>query len=88
MINKEIKLINSLGLHARPCSMIAKEAMKFKADFLVKKGDEEVNGKSVINLMMLAAPMDTKLFLTADGGDEQELMKKIVELFNRKFDED
>ena len=88
MIKKEIILKNKLGLHARPSSMLAKTAMGFEAEFLIKKDDEEVNGKSVINLMMLAAPMGTTFSLTTNGTDEKELMESIIELFNRKFDED
>ena len=88
MIEKEIVLQNKLGLHARPCSLIAKTASQFKADLKVKKDDMEVNGKSVINLMMLGAPYQTTLEFTADGDDEKQLMTEIIELIENKFYEE
>lgn len=88
MIKKEIILQNKLGLHARPCSLLAKVASQFDADFKVNKDDMEVNGKSVINLMMLGAPYKTKLELIADGNDEEEMLTKIIELIENKFYED
>lgn len=88
MIKKEIILTTKLGLHARPSSMLAKEAMNFKSKFMIEKDGFEVDGKSIINIMMLGAPYESKLSLTVDGEDEEEMMHAILDLFERKFDEE
>lgn len=88
MIKKEVILMNKLGIHVRPASLIAKTASRYKSNFIIRKGDTEVNGKSVMGVMMLAAGQGTKLELIAEGVDEQELMEEIVQLFENNFGEE
>ena len=88
MISKEVILTNKLGIHVRPASLIAKTSSNFKSEFTIRKDDMEINGKSVMGIMMLAAGYMTKLELIIDGVDEQEFMDEIVSLFENKFGED
>ncbi|MBN2016557.1 MAG: HPr family phosphocarrier protein [Candidatus Cloacimonetes bacterium] len=88
MIIKIVILTNKLGIHVRPASLISKTASKYKASFIIRKDDMEINGKSVMGIMMLGAGKDTALELVFDGVDEQEMMEEIVELFEEKFGEE
>ena len=88
MISKEVMLTNKLGIHVRPASFIAKTASGYKSEFTIRKDNMEVNGKSVMGIMMLAAGYLTKLELIINGVDETELMNEIVSLFENKFGED
>lgn len=81
-------LINKLGIHVRPASLISKTASKYKSNFLIRKDDMEINGKSVMGIMMLGAGLGTELVLVFNGVDEQEMMEDIVELFEDKFGEE
>ncbi|MDP8315096.1 MAG: HPr family phosphocarrier protein [Candidatus Celaenobacter antarcticus] len=88
MIIKTVTLTNKLGIHVRPASLISKTASKYKSNFLIRKDDMEINGKSVMGIMMLGAGKDTELELFFDGVDEQEMMEDIVKLFEDKFGEE
>lgn len=87
MIEKEVEIINNAGLHTRPAATIVKIAAKFKSDFFIKKDGMNINGKSIIGVMTLAAEKGSKLLLTFDGEDEKEACDAIVEFFERGFDE-
>jgi phosphocarrier protein HPr len=87
MIKKEITIINKAGMHTRPASAIVKIAAKYKADFFLSKDDFEVNGKSIIGVMTLAAEQGSKLMLKFNGPDEDQLAKEIIDFFERGFDE-
>lgn len=87
MIEKEITIINKAGMHTRPASTIVKIAAKYKADFYLVKDDFEVNGKSIIGVMTLAAEQGSKLTLRFDGPDELPLSKEMLDFFERGFDE-
>jgi phosphocarrier protein HPr len=87
MIEKEITIINKAGMHTRPASTIVKIAAKFKADFFLSKDDFEVNGKSIIGVMTLAAEQGSKLMLKFKGPDEEQLAKEMTAFFERGFDE-
>ena len=78
---------NQLGLHARPASMFVKMATRFKSEILVVKEGEEVNGKSIMGLMMLAAGPGTTLTVTAEGSDAAEAVNELEQLVNRNFEE-
>ena len=79
---------NRMGLHARPSAMIVRLANKYaKTDLRVRKDDEEVNGKSIMGLMMLAAGNGSKLTLTTIGPESNKMLDDLEGLFNRKFDE-
>lgn len=88
MIEKTVKIKNKLGLHARPASLFVQTTSKFESSVKVLKDDWEVDGKSIMGLMMLAAGNDTELKILADGHDENELIIAIENLIERKFDEE
>lgn len=88
MIKKDFKVSNKLGLHARPAALLAKEACRFKSSVLVAKDGVEVNGKSVMGLMLLAAESGSMVSITANGPDEKEAVAAIGELFAQGFKDD
>jgi phosphocarrier protein HPr len=75
-------------MHARPATMIVKAATKYRSEFKIKKDDMEINGKSIMGVMTLAAEYNSELELIADGIDEDYLMKEITELFSSRFGEE
>ena len=79
---------NQLGLHARPAAMFVKMAPRFKSEILVVKEGEEINGKSIMGLMMLAAGPGTTLTVTAVGSDAAEAINELAKLVNRNFEEE
>ena len=83
----EIQLVirNQLGLHARACALFVKAASRFKAEILVARDDLEVNGKSIMGVMMLAAEEGATILVRADGPDEQEALVAIRDLVDGKF---
>lgn len=87
MIQREVMIKNRAGLHTRPAASLVKLAAKFKADFFVDKDGFEINGKSIIGVMTLAADQGSKLMLRFSGEDEEDACKAIVDLFERGFDE-
>jgi len=87
MIEREVTIINRAGLHTRPAAMLVKLAAKFKSDFFIVKDGMEINGKSIIGVMTLAAEQGSKLTLQFIGEDENEAAQEIVALFERGFDE-
>jgi len=88
MIKAELKIQNKLGLHARPAAMFVQEAGKFESSVMVSKDGTEVNGKSVMGMMMLAAECGSTLKLVIKGKDEQQALAALQQLFNNKFNED
>lgn len=85
---RELVVSNKLGLHARPAAMFVRIANRFTADILVEKDGEEINGKSIMGLMLLAAGCGSKLKVTAVGPDGIQALKELEELIARKFDEE
>jgi phosphocarrier protein len=81
-------VINKLGIHARPAALFVKVANKFASDITVEKDGEEVNGKSIMGLMMLAAGQGSKLTITARGTDAETAVAEIEKLFLAKFNEE
>lgn len=80
---------NKMGIHARPAAMIVRISNKYPSTELwVEKDGEEVNGKSIMSLMMLAAGKGSELKFIAQGYDSQIMLDEIEDLFNRKFDEE
>jgi phosphocarrier protein len=84
---KEIVVQNKLGIHARPAAMIVRITNKFKAEVFVEKDEEQVNGKSIMGLMMLAAGKGSKVKFIATGDDAAQMLAELEQLFARKFDE-
>ena len=87
MIEKSVKIVNNAGLHTRPAATIVKLASKYKCEFFISKDGLNINGKSIIGVMTLAAEMDSELLLTFEGDDEKEASEEISDYFNRGFDE-
>jgi len=89
-VKATVVIENRLGLHARPAMALVDTANRFQADIkIVKDGvDEIINGKSIMNVMMLAATRGTKLHIEATGPDADKLIAAIQELVARKFDEE
>lgn len=76
-----------MGLHARPAAMIVRIANKYAAEVYVEKDDEQVNGKSIMGLMMLAAGQGSTLRFMVAGEGAEEMLKDLEELFESEFDE-
>ena len=87
MIERKVTIRNRTGLHTRPAATLVKTAARFSADFTIIKDDMEINGKSIIGVMTLAAEQGAKLHLKFNGPDEQEAADAITALFERGFDE-
>lgn len=83
----EFRLVNRLGLHARAAAQLVQTANRFKSDVVVAKDGEEVNGKSIMGLLMLAAPVGSLLRVTVSGDDAAEAMQMIGALINDGFGE-
>lgn len=86
-LTKELVVQNKMGIHARPAAMIVRVTNRFKADVFVEKDEEQVNGKSIMGLMMLAAGKGSKVKFLATGNDAAQMLAEIEQLFERKFDE-
>lgn len=83
-----VTIQNQLGLHARPAMAFVDLANRFQSDIFVSKGSQTVDGKSIMQMMMLAATQGTKLEIHAKGNDAQQAADELASLVNRKFDED
>jgi phosphocarrier protein HPr len=88
MIKRNITITNELGIHARPAGMVANTASRFASDIKLVKDGMEVNAKSIMGIMTLAAGKNSVIEVTAKGKDEAEAVAAIADLFARKFDED
>ena len=84
---RELLVQNKLGIHARPAAMIVRITNKFKSEVFVEKDEEQVNGKSIMGLMMLAAGKGSKVRFLVTGEDAQQMVAELEHLFARKFDE-
>lgn len=87
MIEREVTVRNRSGIHTRPAATIVKTAAQFKAEFTIVKDDMEINGKSIIGVMTLAAEQGSTLLLRFEGADEEDAAAALVDLFERGFDE-
>ena len=88
MIKKDITITNELGIHARPAGMIANTSSRFACDIKLVKDGMEVNAKSIMGIMTLAAGKGSVIEVAAKGNDEADAVKAIEELFAKKFDEE
>jgi phosphocarrier protein HPr len=87
-VEKEMTILNRLGMHARPAAMFVRVASRHRCDIWVAKEGEEISGKSIMGLMMLAAGQGSKLRVRAEGPDAAEAIKDIEELIQSRFNED
>ena len=87
MIERDIEIKNKLGLHARAAAKLVHTAARFKCEIKIRKGDEEVDGKSILGILLLAAGRGSTIKVKADGVDEREALEAIEKLIDAKFDE-
>ena len=87
-IEKDIAITNRLGLHARPAAMFVRIASRFRSEVWVSKEGEEVNGKSIMGLMMLAAGKGSQLHLRCEGPDADKAVEELEQLIKSNFNEE
>lgn len=87
MVRKSFEITNPLGLHTRPASLLVKTANRFHSDILIRNGDIQVNGKSIMGVLTLVAVQGTILELEIDGVDEKPALEAIENLFLEGFQE-
>lgn len=87
MIRRTVTIINKLGLHARAAAKFVRLASQFSSDIKLARTATEINGKSILGVMMLAAARGTELEIIVDGRDEAEAMAALEALISNRFDE-
>lgn len=87
MIERSIEIRNKLGLHARAAAKLVHTAARYKADIKIRKGDEEVDGKSILGILLLAAGRGSTILVKASGEDEREALDAVEKLIEARFDE-
>lgn len=87
MTQRTVTVSNKLGLHARPSALLVRAATKYRSEFFITKDGLQINGKSIMGVMMLAAECGSKLELAANGVDEEYLLVEVEELINSGFGE-
>jgi len=87
-VEREFDILNRLGLHARAAARLVRLANGFASEIHLEKDGMEVNGKSIMGVLMLAAPKDTKILVRASGLDAEEALAAIGDLIARKFEEE
>jgi phosphocarrier protein len=88
MLDKEVEIINKLGLHARAAAKLVSCANSFSSSVFLNRNGQRVNGKSIMGVMMLAANQGSRLHIEIDGSDEQEALQALTSLINQRFGED
>lgn len=87
MLKRHITIINKLGLHARAAAKFVTTASSFQSEITVKRDEREVNGKSIMGIMMLAAARGCEIELVINGDDEEDAMQALVSLIENFFGE-
>jgi len=87
-IKKKIEIINRLGMHARPAARLVQLTSRFRSDIIFKRGSDQVNGKSIMGVLMLAAPFGSTITVIARGDDADAAITEIEALFRSKFGEE
>ncbi len=87
MIKRTVRIVNKLGLHARPAAMLVTAAARHESEVFLTKDDLRVNGKSIMGVMMLAAEKGTELTIEVDGPDEESAMKELLRAVESGFGE-
>lgn len=88
MLSRNFTIKNRLGLHARAAAQLVQTANQFSAEVTLQKEDMEVNGKSIMGILLLAAPKGTEIFVSVDGSDEDQAMTVLADLIEDGFGED
>ncbi|MEO7038658.1 MAG: HPr family phosphocarrier protein [Candidatus Elarobacter sp.] len=87
MMERTVEIVNKNGLHARPAAEIVKLSSKFKSEITIVRDDLEVNGKSIMGVMMLAAEFGSNILVRANGDDAEQALNAIADLVAAKFGE-
>jgi phosphocarrier protein len=87
MVERSVQILNKNGLHARPAAEIVKVSAKYQSDITLVRDGIEVNGKSIMGVMMLAAECGATLVLRADGDDAEDALDALAGLIANKFGE-
>ena len=87
IMERSVTIVNKNGLHARPAAELVKTASRFQSEITMVRDDLEVNGKSIMGVMMLAAECGAELLVRADGPDAEQAVQAIADLVARKFGE-
>ena len=81
---KKIKIMNKSGLHARPAALFVQIANKYNSEITLRSGIQEVNGKSIMGIMMLAAEYGSEIIINVEGDDAQQAAKELEEFLKKK----
>ena len=87
MAERSVQIVNKHGLHARPAAEMVKAASRFKSDITISRDDLEVNGKSIMGVMMLAAEHGATITLRASGPDADDALESLASLVASRFGE-
>ena len=88
MMERSVTVKNKMGLHARPAALLVQTASQFKSKIKILKGDQEVDGKSIMGLMTLAACSGSNLGFVVEGEDEEKALNALVQLVESGFGEE
>ncbi|MCH7760743.1 HPr family phosphocarrier protein [candidate division TA06 bacterium] len=88
MIERKVVIRNQLGLHARPAALFVKKASRYLSRVTISKDGIEVNGKSILGILMLACEKGSRIILKVEGEDEKKCFKELLDLVKEKFDEE
>ena len=87
MVEKEVEIINEVGLHVRPASMLVEIAKKSKSDVWIEKDGQQANGKSIMSILLLSAEKGSKVNIKAQGPDAAQAVEELAKAFNNRFEE-
>lgn len=88
MVEKRVKILNRVGLHARPAALLVQTASKFASDIYLEKDRFRVDGKSIIGVLTLAAERGSEITIIAEGADEEKAVGELASLVNSRFSEE
>ena len=88
MIEKETEIVNRLGLHARAAAKLVHIAGRFQSKVTVEKDGEEVDAKSILGVLLLAAGQGSQVTIRCEGADEQDALRAVIDLIANRFDEE
>lgn len=87
MFARSVRILNQTGLHARPAGLFIEAASRFRSVIRILRGDKEVDGQSILGLMLLEVTQGTDIIIKAEGEDEVEAVNALADLVERRFDE-
>ncbi|MDR2964176.1 MAG: HPr family phosphocarrier protein [Treponema sp.] len=88
MTERNVKVINRAGIHARPSAILVQTTKNFKCNIYIEKGQDRINAKSIMGIITLGAAYGTELKIVAEGEDEVSAVETVVKLFESKFEEE